>query len=118
MGPRVAALRHRTIPRKPLIVVNVNAPQVGSSRASGKQTSEQSTSECPQKWNLSCGVFSAKVQETHAWRKVWLRFLCTFREAVKRGYSFLVIGALFLPTVACSCVEDANRYVAIEPFDS
>ena len=39
---------------------------VGSSRASGLLKTAQSASECPR--NLNCGVFSAKVQETHAWR--------------------------------------------------
>ena len=75
---------------------------VGSSRASGEQNSEQSASECPRKWNLSCGVFSAKVQETQAWRKVSLRFVPTFGEAVKGGYTLPVTDVLFSPTVACS----------------
>ena len=60
---------------------------VGSPRASGEQKTAQSASECPRKWNISCSVFSAKVQETHAWRNVRIRFVCTFREAVKYGYT-------------------------------
>ena len=75
---------------------------VGSSRAPGEQKAAQSHSEFPRKWNLSCGVFSAKVQETHTCRKVRLRFVCTFEEAVKCGYTLPVISVLSSPTVACS----------------
>ena len=39
---------------------------VGSSRASGEQNSEQAASEYPRKWDLSCVVFFVKVQETQA----------------------------------------------------
>ena len=103
VDPRVAALRHRTIPQKAFVAVIVNAPQRRIIRASGEQNPEQSASECPRKRNLSRGVFSGKVEAKHAWRKVRLRFVCTFGEAVKCGYTLPVVGVLFLPIVACLC---------------
>ena len=61
---------------------------VESSRASGEQeTAQSAVSECPTKRSLNWGVFSAKVQETNAWRNARLRFVCTLGEAVKCGYT-------------------------------
>ena len=60
---------------------------VGSPRASGEKKTAQSASECPRKWNLNWSVFSAKEQQTHARRNVRHRFVCTFGEAVKYGYT-------------------------------
>ena len=70
MDPRVAALGHGTIPQEKFVAVIVNAPSrriiLRLERAENSAVRLQMPPEIePKLWRVS-----AKLQETHAWRKL------------------------------------------------